>query len=75
MQKSLNIDGLMNFEIVYKKSLNRSFAGLSINGRYMERLDGNRLYILLGDEKILDFFYLENSVECQIKSKKTYHAF
>ena len=70
-----NINNFMNFEIIYKKKLNRSFPGLPINGRFMERLEGNRLYFLLGNEKILDIFYSENDVEYQVKSKKTNFSF
>lgn len=60
----------MNFEIVYKENLDSSFPGLPINERYMERLDRNRLYFLLGSEKILDIFYFENELEHQVKSRK-----
>ena len=41
----------------------------------MERLKGNRLYFLLGNEKILDIFYSENDAEYQVKSKKTNFSF
>lgn len=60
----------MNFEIVYRENLNSPFPGLPINGQYMQRLDKNRLYFLLGSEKILDIFYFKNELEQQVKSKK-----
>lgn len=60
----------MNFEIVYQENLNSAFPGLPINGQYMQRLDKNRLYFLLGSEKILDIFYFKNKLEQQVNSKK-----
>ena len=55
---------------LFTKKLNRSFPGLPINGRFMERLEGNRLYFLLGNEKILDIFFLRMMWNIKLKVKK-----
>ena len=41
----------------------------------MERLEGNRLYFLLGNKKILDIFFLRMMWNIKLKVKKTNFSF